>query len=198
MLKQINILAKILLFSSLIILQCPYSNTIEMVANTYAIASNVVNGDISIDQAKNFIEKLLEDINSDENIPREMVISLEEWKNAKKICALWVAIKNFNDLELAPYCLKNIIKIICGGVSRNKVNNKNFKLARYLLMSQCCAWDETKNKFTLQKKYNRSIVGEAIGKICSAENKKQAKTLLNSLIASKKFSPFLQYNNYNH
>ena len=118
---------------------------------------------------------------------------LENWKKAKLIEALSAIKGCFGDIEIVSFCLTKMTKICCLPENdTSKVEDKNYRCARYLIMSQCTEYDESKNIYQFSKDYSKSTLSEAIGMLTSAENgdMEKSETLLESLRRSGMFKSF--------
>ena len=117
-----------------------------------------------------------------------------EWRRSKLVEALSGVQGCFSDLEILPFCTSEIVKL-CSlpETDLTKVKDKNFRCARYLLMSQCSEYNEAGNIYDLRIDCNTSVISAAVSTLQSAVNgdKEKSLRLLASLKASRSFPALL-------
>jgi hypothetical protein len=100
-----------------------------------------------------------------EQLPQDgVLIEITEWRKAKKVEIFWHAARLSNDIDISDKFLHVIHELLGNGPG------KNFRLAKYLLISQCTEWDEANSKFKLDERYDQALVSDAFGKLYSATN----------------------------
>ena len=160
----------------------------------YQAAENASNGTITTNNIIECIDSTIKYYESVTAIPSGFSMDFETWKNAKIVETLRSISNCFQDLEITPYCTVKIMEICCGDKSPTEVKDKNFRYARFLIISQCQKWDEISgNNIELVKAPIGSTIGTAIGMLQSATNgdTEASERLLHLLKASKKFTTYL-------
>jgi hypothetical protein len=127
-----------------------------------------------------------------------------EWRKSRLVEALSMIKNCFGGIEIPLVCLGEIAEICAlpndsiewteqQRPDMSSITDKNFRYARFLIMSQCEKYDEGRSVFVLNKRPFMALLSEAIGILNSATNGDKGKSdaLLASLKKSGKFEGFL-------